>query len=83
MANVTITIPDAMVPRLRNMMRSSFPEHEALSDADAFKRITADYWRQMLAQYERIETELALKAQAAEAVELAYQQALTDGKDIG
>lgn len=83
MASVTITVPDALVPRLRDMMRANFPEYEELSDADAFISVTADYWRHMLAQYEQAETAKALKIQADLAAEAAYQKALVDGSGIG
>ena len=51
MASVTITIPDALVPRLI-ALRALFPQHAALSDTDTFKAITSDYWRNLLAGYE-------------------------------
>lgn len=44
MATVSITVPDALVPRLKAAMRATFPQHEALTDAQAFKAVTADYW---------------------------------------
>lgn len=53
MANVTITVPDALVPRLVAATRATFPEHEALTDAQAFKAVTAAYWRGILSAYEQ------------------------------
>ena len=83
MANVTIAIPDALVPRLVAAMRATFPQHAALTDANAFKRVTADYWRGVLADHESE----AAASTARGAVSGAYAAALTaatiDGAGIG
>lgn len=52
MATVSITVPDALVPRLTTAMRARFPQYSGLSDANAFRRVTADYWREVLADHE-------------------------------
>lgn len=41
MANVTIQVPDALVPRLTAALRATYPQHDALSVAAAFKAVTA------------------------------------------
>lgn len=83
MANVTVTIPDALVPRLRSAMRATFPQHEALSDAAAFKAVTADYWRTVLADYEGRQAEAAAWAAQRAAVDAAKATAAADGAGIG
>ena len=79
MANVSITIPDALVPRVRAAMRAKYPEHEALSDAAAFKRVTADHWRGILRDYET--------GQARDTAEAAVRDAIaridSDSAGIG
>jgi hypothetical protein len=52
MATVQITVPDALLPRLTAAMRARFPQHSGLSDVNAFRRVTADYWREVLAAHE-------------------------------
>ena len=52
MATVQITIPDALIPRVRDMARATFPEHAALTQVQLFQRVTADFWRDLLATYE-------------------------------
>lgn len=83
MATVTITIPDALVPRLRAALRDKFPQYEALADAAAFKAATGHYWQSVLAEYERevAHAEAVMAAQAA--VDTAYVGALDDAAGIG
>ena len=83
MANVTITIPDAIVPRLIAAMDATFPQYNALSDAAAFKQITADYWRGILSAYEEREAEKAAQAANVAAIAAARSKAATDGAGIG
>jgi hypothetical protein len=52
MATVTITVPDALVSRLTAAMRAQYPQYSALGDAAAFRRVTADHWRDVLAAFE-------------------------------
>jgi hypothetical protein len=82
MASVAINIPDTLVPRLRAAMRSRFPEHAALSDAAAFKAVTAEYWKQILADYEYGETQRIKGLEYQAAVDAARATALTDGATI-
>lgn len=63
MATVTITIPDAVVPRVAKAMRAFHPELVALSDAAAFKALIAAVVRDMVGNYE---AEAGLAAQAAQ-----------------
>ena len=72
MANVTITIPDLLIPRVTAAARATFPQYAALSDSATFKAITGDYWKNVLANYE---TNVADTAQHA--------QSLTDAAGIG
>jgi hypothetical protein len=83
MATVTITIPDALVPRLRAAIRDKYPQYAKLSDSAAFKAATGDYWRKELATYERevAHAEAVMAAQAA--VDAAYVGALDDAAGIG
>ena len=41
MANVTIQVPDALVPRLTAALRATYPQHDALSVAAAIKAAAA------------------------------------------
>ena len=52
MAVVSITIPDAIVPRLVAAARYTYPQHAALTDVETFKAATADQWRLVLMGYE-------------------------------
>jgi hypothetical protein len=52
MATVQITVPDALLPRLTAAMRARYPQYSALSDANAFRRVTSDFWRDQLAAHE-------------------------------
>jgi len=79
MASITITVPDALVPRLTAAMRAAFPQHADLADGQAFKRVTSDYWRRMLADYETAQASRAASAQ----VDAQEQQSLTDAAGIG
>lgn len=63
MATVTITIPDALVPRLVTAARARFPQYAALTDAAAFRAISADHWRQLVAGYEAEQSATAQNAQ--------------------
>ena len=72
MATVTITIPTAIVPRVRDAMRASFPQHAALTDVQAFQEITAEYWRQIVRSHEG--------SQAVETVRAAIQAAEAQAK---
>lgn len=83
MATVNITIPDALVPRVRAAMRARFPEFDELSDAGAFKASTGKMWQQVLAEYERDAARLQAEADARQAAVDAWDQALTDGSEIG
>ena len=65
MASVTITVPDALVPRLTAALRATFPQHDALGITAAFKAATADHWRDVLTTYEQ------RRAAAAEAAAIA------------
>ena len=52
MATVTITIPDALVPRLLASARFSYPQYSALTPDATFKAITGDLWKVILTNYE-------------------------------
>lgn len=67
MPSVTITIPAAMIPRVRDAMRASFPQHAALNDAAAFQEITAEYWRQIVRGYESAKAAEGTRAAAVTA----------------
>lgn len=71
MANVTITIPDALVPRLTAAARDTFPQYSLLTDVQLFRKITADHWSQVLSDYE-----------SRVASRTAFTQAAADGQTI-
>lgn len=83
MATVSITIPDALVPRLIAAGRGSYPQYDALSDANAFRAITADYWRSILSAWEAQAAVGDVEAQAAVARALAVAKAAADSTGIG
>ena len=64
MATVSITIPDALVPRIIAAMRVFYPKHAALTDAQAFKAITGEHWKDILANYESNLAETTARAKA-------------------
>ena len=83
MANVQITIPDPLVPRVKAAMRDRFPQHEALTDAQAFKAITGSFWAGVLADYERLAAERVYAAEHQATIRTAYETAVADGSTIG
>lgn len=64
MATVSITIPDALVPRITAAMRVLYPQHTALTDVQAFKAITGEYWKAILANYESNVAETTARTKA-------------------
>lgn len=78
-----ITVPDALVPRLTAALRATFPQHEALGVAAAFKAATADYWRGILADYETRQAEQQAQAANLAAIKAAQAKAATDAAGIG
>lgn len=72
MATISITVPDALVPRVIAAMRADYPQYAELTDVQCFKRITADLWRCVLANHE-----------ADTAYTTATEAALSDGAGIG
>ena len=64
MANVTITIPDVLIPRITTAARALFPQYAALSDTATFKAITGDYWKNVLANYETNAADTAQRTQS-------------------
>ena len=83
MASVTITAPDALVPRLTAALRATFPQHDALGITAAFKAVTADYWRGILADYETRQAEQQAQAANLAAIKAAQAKAATDAAGIG
>jgi len=83
MASVTITVPDALVPRLTAALRDAYPQHAALGVAAAFKAATADHWREVLTTYEQRIAEQAAQAANAAAIKAAADKAATAGAGIG
>lgn len=85
MATVTINIPDALVPRIRAAARAKFssPEDAALTDAALFKKITADYWRSVLSEYEEQEARKAADATLDTVVLDARNKVKTDAATVG
>lgn len=60
-------------------MRGTFPQYSGLTDGAAFKQVTADYWRTVLAGYEGAQAVVGTQNTYAN----ARSQALTDGSGIG
>lgn len=65
MAQVTITIPDEIIPRLREAMHYQHPQTVDMTDANGFKWATAQYWRQTLGNYELMVARRQAAAQVA------------------
>lgn len=74
MAQVAITIPDPLVPRVRTALRGAFPQHAALSDADLFRAIVSDHVRLLVAGWEAAEARRLAEQQAADTAEAALDQ---------
>lgn len=83
MATITVTVPDALIPRLTAAMRGQFPQYAALADGAAFKRVTADYWRGVLATSEGNTAVDVQKPAFYNAYGAASAQALADAAGIG
>ena len=83
MASVTITVPDALVPRLTAALRDAYPQHAALGVAAAFKAATADHWRDVLADYETRQAEQQAQAANTAAIKAAADKAAADAGRIG
>lgn len=82
MASVSITVPDALVPRLTAALRATFPEHDALGVTAAFKAATADYWRGVLSEFEQRQAEKVAQAANSAAIAAAKAKAETDAAGI-
>ena len=82
MATVSITVPDALIPRLRAAMRNAFPEFDGLSDTAAFKAATADYWRNVLSEYEQRQAEIAAQLANVAAIKAAADRATAGAAGI-
>lgn len=63
MANVTITIPDALVPRVSAALRAVHPELAGMTDVAAFRAYIAGQVKVMVVGYEG---EQAVSNQAAQ-----------------
>lgn len=83
MAAVTIQVPDALVPRLTAALRATFPEHDGLTVTQAFKAVTADYWRDVLTAYEVKVAEQQAQAANTAAIKAAADKAAADAGRIG
>lgn len=79
MAQVTITIPDEVVPRVRAALRAAHPEWDALTDAQVFRRVVAEHVRALVVGYEQAQAQ----EQAQATVDAAAQAALDDTAGIG
>lgn len=79
LAQLTVTVPDALVPRVMAAIRASQPEAVGLTDAQAARQFLASHIRQTVTRYEeRLALETAVGAGNA-----ARQQAWADTTDIG
>jgi len=65
------------------MARALYPQHAALGDAALFKRVTADYWRDLLGNYEGRMAGDILKLNTQTAFNTARNQAIIDAAGIG
>ena len=83
MANVTFSVPDPLVPRLSAAMRDTFPQYAALTDGQAFKACTADYWKKILIDYESRQAILTSQASVAAIRDQAIASAIADSSTIG
>lgn len=75
MASVSITVPDALVPRLTAALRATYPQHSELTVTAAFKAATADHWRAVLSEYEQREAERQAQALNSAAIKAAADKA--------
>lgn len=82
MANVSINIPDSIVPRVRTAGRATFPQYELLTDVQFFKTVTADYWKQIIAKYEQTDVERIYFLEHQTVVSDAYNKAIIDSAGI-
>jgi hypothetical protein len=82
MAQVNITIPDALAPRLIAAMNSTFPEATQFSPTVAFKELTARYWRAILVEYEAANARRDIDAQIRAAIAAANAQTIADAAGI-
>jgi hypothetical protein len=81
-ATVTITIPDALVPRVTAAMNGTFPEAAGYTPAVAFKEITSRYWRGILSDWEQRKAEEVAQAANRAAIKAAADKAAADGAGI-
>lgn len=82
MAQVSITIDNAIVPRLIAAMNGTFPEAAQYDPAVAFKEITARYWRGILVEWEQREAEREAQRLNTLAIAAAKAKAETDAAGI-
>ena len=83
MANVTITVPDALVTRLTAAAHGTFPQYSGLSPTALFKQVTADYWRKVLSDYEVYVAIDAGQSAASAQQQAALDKAVADSAGLG
>lgn len=64
-------------------MRATFPQYSGLSDVATFKRVTADFWRDVLANHEGTAAAEAAYPAYMSAHQTAAARARTDAAGIG
>lgn len=83
MANVTITVPDAVAPQLIACLRDNYPQYgpdgENLTDVQLLKRAVANHLRDLYANY----MANAARVQAGVQVTQKIEQAQADMAGIG
>lgn len=80
--DVTISIPQAIIPRLTAAMRTAFPQHAALTDLQAFKAITGNYWKTVLVEHEKQIASMTYDNEKRDAITIARDAAIADSAFI-
>jgi hypothetical protein len=89
---ISVTIPDALVPRMRRAINASFPgvdPNNTLTAKQVADKVTAEFWRGVLVEFEHESAELDLidtrrnaERAAAQAVEDARAKVVADAATI-
>lgn len=82
---ISITVPDAITPRFRKVVNSTFPELDpsnTLTAKQLAEAATAKYWRELFIQFEQSNAEQTVRARLEAEIQAARNAAVVDAEGI-